>query len=75
MRRPEAQMKKWMRDLLVVAMLSVLSTGAFAQKPKDDGKRPPKEPSRVVTPDKGRDRPPPNNNQGKPKDNKGRPHD
>ena len=66
-------MKKWMRDLLVVAMLGVVATGTLGQKPKDDGKRPPKEPSRVVTPDKGRDRP--NNNQGKPKDNRGRPHD
>jgi hypothetical protein len=73
MRRPEVEMKKWMRDLLVVAMLGVVAAGAFAQKPKGDDKRPPKEPTKVVTQDKNK--PPPNNNQQKPKDNRGRPHD
>lgn len=46
-------------------MLGMVSAGAFAQK-RDDDKRPPKEPSKVVTPDK-KDKP--QQNPPKPKDN------
>lgn len=40
-------MSKLIRKLLVVAMMGALSTGAFAQRGKDD-KRPPKEPVKVI---------------------------
>ena len=66
-------MIKVMRELLVIAMLGVVSTGAFAQK-KDRDKRPPKEKVIVVTNDNKRDRPPPRNDKERPKpDKRGRP--
>jgi hypothetical protein len=57
------KMIKLMREFLVIAMLGVVSVGAFAQK-KDD-KRPPKEPAKVITNDQKNQRPP--------RDNKGQP--
>lgn len=63
-------MKKLIRKFGVVAMLCMVSTGAFAQR-KDQDKRPPKEPIKVVVPDR-KDKPPPP--QEKPKgDKKGKP--
>jgi hypothetical protein len=56
-------MKKLLRDLLVVAMLGMVSVGAFAQK-KNEDKRPPKEPVKVITNDR-KDKPPQNSNQPK----------
>ena len=53
-------MIKFIRELVVVAMLGVVSVGAFAQK-KDQDKRPPKEPAKVITPDRKDQRPPPKN--------------
>lgn len=44
-------MKKLIRKFGVVAMLCMVSTGAFAQR-KDQDKRPPKEPIIVVVPDR-----------------------
>jgi len=41
-------------------MLGVVSAGAFAQR-KDQDKRPPKEPAKVITPDRKDQRPPPKN--------------
>lgn len=64
-------MIKLMRELLVIAMLGVVSAGAFAQK-KDQDKRPPKEPAKVITNDQKNQRPPKNNNQP-PKGNRNRP--
>ena len=67
-------MIKLMRKLLVIAMLGVVSAGAFAQKRGQD-KRPPKEPVKVITNDRKDQRPPKQNNkQDKPKqDNRRRP--
>ena len=57
-------MIKVMRELIVIAMLGVASVGAFAQR-RDQDKRPPKEPVKVITNDRKDNRPPqrPNNNQ------------
>lgn len=66
-------MIKLMRELLVIAMLGVVSAGAFAQK-KDRDKRPPKDKLIVVTNDNKGNRPPPRNDNKKPKpDKRGRP--
>jgi len=66
-------MIKLMRELLVIAMLGVASVGAFAQK-RDQDKRPPKEPAKVITNDQKNQRPPKNNNQQPPKQgNRNRP--
>jgi predicted small lipoprotein YifL len=70
MRRHELEMKKLVRDLVVVAMLGIFSIAAFAQKGQDKDKRPPKETVRVVD-KKDNNRPPPqNNNQPKHNDKK-----
>jgi hypothetical protein len=61
-------MIKLLRELLVIAMLGVVSVGAFAQKPNQD-KRPPKEPVKIKTNDKDQ-RPPRNSNQQQPKPDK-----
>jgi hypothetical protein len=67
------KMIKLLRELLVIAMmLGVVSTGAFAQR-KDQDKRPPKEPAKIRTNDKDKDRPPRNDNQQRPKDKPHRP--
>ena len=66
-------MIKLFRELLVIAMLGTVSVGAFAQK-RDQDKRPPKEPVKVVTNDRKDQRPPRNDNQQRPKDKlRGRP--
>jgi hypothetical protein len=63
-------MIKLMRELLMIAMLGVVSVGAFAQR-KDQDKRPPKEPVKVITNDRKDQRPPPQNtNQQPPKRDK-----
>ena len=63
-------MIKLIRQLLVIAMLGVMSAGAFAQR-KDQDKRPPKEPAKVITPDRKDQRPPrQNTNQQPPKQEK-----
>lgn len=54
------------KGLLVLAMLGVVSAGAFAQR-KDQDKRPPKEPAKVITNDRKDQRPPKNTNQQPPK--------
>ena len=64
-RRHGLEMKKLVRNLLVLGMLSLASVGAFAQK-QDQNKRPPKEPVKVVTNDRKDKQPPQNNNQPKP---------
>ena len=61
-------MIKLFRELLVIAMLGIVSAGAFAQKPDRD-KRPPKEPVKIKTNDKDQ-RPPRNDNQQRPKPDK-----
>ena len=62
-------MIKLMRELLVIATLGVVSVGAFAQR-KDQDKRPPKEPVKVITNDRKDNRPPPRNDKQKPKPDK-----
>jgi len=57
-------MNKLVRNLVVAAMLGVVSVGAFAQK-QDQQKRPPKEPVKVITNDRKDNRPPQNTNQPK----------
>ena len=59
-------MIKLMRQFLVIAMLGVVSAGAFAQK-KGQDKRPPKEPVKVITNDRKENRPPPRNTNDKPR--------
>jgi hypothetical protein len=61
-------MIRLVRQLVVLAMLAVVSAGAFAQR-KDPDKRPPKEPAKVIENRKD-NRPPPNNNRPKPDDRK-----
>ena len=67
------KMTKLMRKgVLVIAMLGVVSAGAFAQR-KDQDKRPPKEPAKVITNDRKDQRPPrQNTNQQPPKQDKRR---
>ena len=62
-------MMKLMRELLVIAMLGVVSVGAFAQR-KDQDKRPPKERVIVITNDRKDQKPPRQNNNEKPKQDK-----
>ena len=59
-------MIKLMRELLVIVMLGVVSVGVFAQK-KDQDKRPPKEPAKVITNDQKNQRPPRDNKENPPK--------
>jgi len=71
------QEEKWLKMinvlrqlLLVLATLGVVSAGAFAQR-KDQDKRPPKEPAKVITNDRKDQRPPrQNTNQPPPKRDK-----
>ena len=56
--------------MVVLAMLGVVSAGAFAQR-KDQDKRPPKEPVRVIENRKENRPPPPKNDR--PKDDKKKP--
>jgi len=62
-------MIKLLRQLLLaIAMLGVVSAGAFAQrKDKDQDRRPPKEPAKVVTNDRKERPPQQNTNQQPPK--------
>ena len=54
-------MIKQLREiLLVIAILGVVPAGAFAQR-KDQDKRPPKEPAKVITNDRKDQRPPKQN--------------
>jgi hypothetical protein len=64
-------MNKLLRELLLlIAMLGMVSAGAFAQR-KDQDKRPPKEPAKVITNDRKDQRPPKqNSNQQPPKRDK-----
>jgi len=63
-------MVKLMRKgLLALAMLGVVSAGAFAQR-KDQDKRPPKEPAKVITNDRKDQRPPKQNPTPPPKRDK-----
>ena len=66
-------MIKLLREVLLIAMLGVVSVGAFAQR-RDQDKRPPKEPAKVITNDRKDQRPPQNNNQQRPKDDRRRPN-
>jgi len=59
-------MIKLLRELLlVIAMLGMVSAGAVAQR-KDQDKRPPKAPAKVITNDRKDQRPPPRNNNPPP---------
>lgn len=70
MRRIGTEMMKLLRQLLVIAMLGVMSAGTFAQR-KDQEKRPIKERAKVITNDRKDQRPPrPNSNQQPPKRDK-----
>jgi hypothetical protein len=71
-REVQAEMKKLVQQLMVLAMVGALSAGAFAQKGGGKG-RPPKDPGKVVTPDKRPTPPPQNSNRPKPPDNKKKP--
>jgi hypothetical protein len=59
------KMIKLVRQLVVLAMLVVAAAGAFAQgKGGDKGKRPPKEPVKVIE-NRKENRPPPKNDRPK----------
>jgi hypothetical protein len=59
---------------MLIVMLGVVSAGAFAQR-KDQDKRPPKEPVKVITNDRKDNRPPRQNSNQQPKqDNRRRPN-
>ena len=61
-------MIKLIRQLVIIAMLGVLTAGAFAQRRgQDKDKRPPKEPVKVKTNDRKENRPPPRNTNDKPR--------
>jgi len=66
-REAKAEMKKLIQELMVLVMIGVATAGAFAQKP--DKGRPPRDPAKVVTPDK-KPTPPQNTNRPKPRDKK-----
>ena len=69
-READADMKKLIQNLTVLAMICTVTAGGFAQKSGDKG-RPPRDPARVVTPDKGSTPPPPqNSNRPRPPDDK-----
>jgi len=65
-------MIKLIRQLVVIAMLGVVSAGAFAQrKGQGQDKRPPKDPVVVITNDRKDQKPPrQNTNQQQPKKDK-----
>jgi hypothetical protein len=65
------EMKKLIPKLITVMMLCLVSAGSFAQK-RDDGKRPPKETTKVVVPDK-KDKPQQNPEKPKNNDKRGKP--
>ena len=67
------EMKKLMRELMVLGMLGVFSAGAFAQGKGNDKQRPPKEPEKVVSPEKKQPSPPPQNSNRPKPDNKKKP--
>jgi len=54
-------------------MLVGVSAGVSAQR-RDNDKRPPKEPVKVITNDRKDNRPPPQNSNRPPKDNKKKPN-
>lgn len=56
-------MIRLLRELLVITMLGVVSAGALFAQRKDQDKRPPKDPVKVVTNDRKDPRPPRNSNQ------------
>lgn len=58
-------MTKLVQKLLLIALLGVTPVVALAQKDRD--KRPPKEPVKVITNDRKDQRPPPKDNQPRPK--------
>ena len=62
-------MIRLVRQIVVVAMLGVVSAGAFAQR-KDQDKRPPKEPVKVIENRKDNRPPPP---KERPRDDKKKP--
>ena len=68
-------MMRLVRQIVVLLMLVVVPMGAFAQRgrDKDQDKRPPKEPVKVIENRKD-NRPPPNSNRPK-KDDKKKPND
>ena len=66
-------MMRLVRQMVVVAMLGVVSTGAFAQRKDQDNKRPPKEPAKVITNDRKENRPPPSNSNRPKPDNPKKP--
>lgn len=68
----KAKMMKFVRQILVLAMIAFVSVGAFAQRGGGgQDKRPPKEPAKVI--DKKDTRPPSNSNRPKPRDDKKKP--
>jgi hypothetical protein len=61
-------MKKLKRMLAAIMVAGVISAGAFAQKPKEEPKRPPKDPDNKVV---VKEKPAPNNNSNSNRGNRG----
>ena len=59
-------MMKLLREFMAVALLAVVPISVFGQR-RDQDKRPPKEPGRVVTQDKDRRPPPPPRSLNRPR--------
>lgn len=66
-------MMRLARQIVVVLLLALVPMGAFAQRGRDQDKRPPKEPVKVIENRKD-NRPPPNKDRPK-KDDKKKPND
>ena len=63
-------MKKLIQKVAVLAIICAVTGSGFAQKSGDKG-RPPRDPAKVVAPDKGSTPPPPqNSNRPRPTDDK-----
>ncbi|HEX7295197.1 MAG TPA: hypothetical protein VF251_05550 [Pyrinomonadaceae bacterium] len=62
-------MKHLVQKLMVVAMIGTMTATGFAQKSGDKG-RPPRDPAKVVTSDKGPTPPPQNSHRPAPPDDK-----
>ena len=65
-------MMKFVRQIMVVAIMASVSVGAFAQRGRGQDKRPPKDPAKVID-KKDTRRPPSNSNRPKPRDDKKKP--
>jgi hypothetical protein len=67
------KMKKLIRELTILGMIGVITASAVGQGKSNDKQRPPKQPEKVVSPDKRQPPPPPQNTNRPRPDNKKKP--